>query len=480
MDSERAETYLRLLAEAELRQARTAHEPGEFVVSGPHAVRHGPALRRVAQALVAVGAIDEVLADAIVAGFDLAIMVRQPNPQGRRPALTVAMHSSAVRRQLGRLVKAGTYQVTAPPARAPAQQAQQAPQAPDRVVPIGMMIPLKDDNVRGELYLLAYSQTASGARYSATAVLRGAPPLHLPDLVRKLTVTDDQGNAYGLTFSGGRSDANWAGLLALQPAPPPGIGWLELTAPGGVVRRTGLEPPAHPPAITVTETGGSPGEHLLHLTAVQILSTAAAPGIPGRGARMFTGPMGIHLGPELGETVDALHAAGALSPLSPVPGQLVTLCESLDIRDHGIDALPVRDLPKQWLSMLAYAHRRKRDVTTPRRGCAAVAVALPQLDGVTISVLGLSADETGTVLHVHARGIPAHLDPHAAFLPVFWLRDDDNRWHTAHISDWATGDDDEITAQLRVVPPLTHGTSVDLIAGGRSEQVRTTLPLDWR
>jgi len=473
VDSERAETYLRLLAEAELRRAGALHGPGEFVVSGPHAMR----LRRVARALVAVRALDDAVADAILDGFDLAVAVRQPNPQGRRPAM-VALHSPAVRRRLARLAKSGSHQVTAPAppplARGPAYQ------APDRVVPVGMMIPLRDDNARGELYLLGYSQTASGARFTVIAVLRGAPPLHLPDLVRRLTASDDSGHAYRLSFSGGRSAVNWAGLLRLQPDPPPGIRWLELTAPGGVVRRINLEPPARPAAVTVAATTGSPGEHLLHLIAVQILASAAAPGIPGRGTRMFTGPMGIHLGSELGETIEALHAAGALSPLSPVPGQLATLCESLDIGGHGIAALPVRELPKQWLSVLAYAHRRKRDLTTPRQGCAAVAVALPELDGVTISILGLHADESGTMMHVHARGIPAHLDPDATFLPVFWLRDDANRWHTALIGDWTTGDDDEFTAQLRIVPPLTQGTSVDLIAGGRSAEVRTTLLLDWR
>ena len=72
MNRERAETYLRQLAEVELRRARTlpaASIPGR---------RNTARLALVAQALVAVGAVDVGTASEIQAGLELAVAVRQP------------------------------------------------------------------------------------------------------------------------------------------------------------------------------------------------------------------------------------------------------------------------------------------------------------------------------------------------------------------------------------------------------------------
>jgi hypothetical protein len=176
--------------------------------------------------------------------------------------------------------------------------------------------------------------------------------------------------------------------------------------------------------------------------------------------------------------VDALTAAGALSPLSRVPGQLATLCESLEVRDHGITATPAADLPKPWLSLLTHVNRRKRFIESQRAGYAGAAVTLPPLDGVTVSILGLHSDRDGTMLHVHASGLaPGELEP--ASLPVLWLRDESGRWHVASPNGWQR-QEREVTAQLRVLPPLTSGSSLDVFARGRSAEVRATLRLTWR
>lgn len=67
MDRGRAETHLRQLAEAELRR-----------VTAPGALSLGPAgpLPLVAQALIAVGAVDVGITDQIQAEFDLALAAR--------------------------------------------------------------------------------------------------------------------------------------------------------------------------------------------------------------------------------------------------------------------------------------------------------------------------------------------------------------------------------------------------------------------
>ena len=71
MNRERGETYLRVLAEAELRRA-TSQSWGNDQRAG-HAAR----LKRVAQVLAFVGALDEGTADQILDDFELALGARQ-------------------------------------------------------------------------------------------------------------------------------------------------------------------------------------------------------------------------------------------------------------------------------------------------------------------------------------------------------------------------------------------------------------------
>ena len=70
---DRAETHLRLVAEAELRRAR---EQDASVPVGGRVVR-------IAEALTAVGAIDAATADAIQDDFELALAGRQRKPPAR-------------------------------------------------------------------------------------------------------------------------------------------------------------------------------------------------------------------------------------------------------------------------------------------------------------------------------------------------------------------------------------------------------------
>jgi hypothetical protein len=482
VDSERAETHLRLVAEAELRRATPAVRAGALVLPDPG--QPIARVQRVAQALMTVGAVDTVTADAILADLELAVAVRQPGPQH----VAVGLRPPGMRRRVARLMQATSHHVTQGfigVARQPtSKQTPAANPSPDRVVPVGMMIPIRDDDVRGELYLLAFSQTASGARFSMHArmrseLARGWPPSS--QVVNNLAATDDQGTSYSLYFRGGGSANEWTGQLAFHPDPPPGIRWLDLAIPDGPARRIGLEPPVPGPAITVTEATRSAGDQLLHVLATRILASSAdiergyRRGVPFAGMR-FAGEVTAGLG----DVVEALLAAGALSPLSQVPGQLATLCESLDIRDHGIPAPAAPDLPKPWLSMLSHVHRRKPDAALAGAGCAGAAVALPGIDGVKISIIGLHADEDGTTLHVHATGVEPKPDPEASFLPVLWIRDDTGRWHTTRTNGWSTEHDGEATAQLLVVPSLTRSASIDIVAAGQSAEIRTTLPLQWR
>ena len=186
----------------------------------------------------------------------------------------------------------------------------------------------------------------------------------------------------------------------------------------------------------------------------------------------------------LGDIIAGLEAADVLSPLSPVPAQLAALCASLGIGGHGIAVAPADDLPEPWFSLLAHYQRRKPDTAPVRDGYAAVAAALPEIDGIRLALLGLHNSEGNTYLHALARGMtaedhprPLGVDPN--FPLSVWLRDSGGRWHAARPAGWHRAGH-ECAVRLRLVPPLTRPMPwIEVLAGGRSAEVRTKLPLRW-
>jgi hypothetical protein len=126
MNHGRAETHLRQLAEAELRRA-----------AGPGARGRGHAgrLSLVAQALIAVGAVDVGTADEIQAELDLALAARY-------------QAVDATPQQLARLIGVR-------PPRAVTETFTASRQTTWRVVPVGQVIRVRDGEIRGNLGLLA-------------------------------------------------------------------------------------------------------------------------------------------------------------------------------------------------------------------------------------------------------------------------------------------------------------------------------------
>ena len=439
MDRERAETHLRLLAEAELRRAMkmpVGSLPGRW---------HSARLALVAQALTAVGAVGAEVADEIQADVGLAV---------------------AARRRLG--------------ARGPGPgRIRPAPRrASWRAVPVGQVIKIRDGDVRREVLVAAYVQSAGGARFIVAEWPVGPVTF---------TAADDRGVSYQVSWHGEMAPRE----LLLRPDPPHQIRWLDLTtAAGEPATRIDLGPqnPAPAPDVTATPDAHSPGELLLDVIAARILTAVApfAQDNPGQPAadddlRAFVGD-----GP--GHIVAALHAAGLLPPDSPVPGQLAGLCARLGINGHGITAPPAGDLPEQWHSMLT----GRKPQPPPAPGIlAATVVELPEQDGATIAIAGLHHGERGTIMHLLATGVTLEGDwPYARGvrpLPVLWIRDSDGRWHATRLdglSPWGDNganpwtDTHMVTVWLKIIPPLDHGTAwIEISAAGRSAQVRATLPL---
>jgi hypothetical protein len=446
---------------------------------------------QVARALVTVHALDADVANAIRDEFALALALRQ------RTALRTAdvmRRTPMVRRMLasraqpgaggtGLVGRAGgaSWAVTAGAAAeagTAGTPAEAGETAAERVVPIGMMIPVTSEVARGEIYLLAYSHTGSAARITVVAHLRGESWTSIPEGVFSVDgpgATDNKGNSYQVNISGGgRDPGQWVGELTLEPEPPPDIRWLDIPVGDGDVYRIPLEPEHPLPEVEFTPQEHSPGERYLHGIAAQIFS-----GLPARMYKLrsqspeFRPVLADHLVDGLGDIVGALQSAGALSPLSQVPAQLATLCESLGINDHGIAAQPTLDLPAPWLSLLTRYHRRKPDTVLPASGIAGAAVLLPEIDGVRLAILGLHNGSDGSIIHVHATGPEADL-------PLLWIRDDSGRWHTTRLNHANRLSQDEMMNRLELFPPLPRTAWIEIVATGWSAQARTELRLEWR
>jgi hypothetical protein len=467
MDREGAETHLRLLAEAELRRAITRPAGSRLLDEG-----HSARLELVAQALHAAHAFDMDAANEIQAELAFALGARQPRlaPNAR------ANLASLMLRSFG----SGAGHHRPPPSR-----------APWRVVPVGEVIRTRVGDVRGELHLLAYLQTAVGARFTAVGWWRPGqvPERHSPPPgvlhADRFTAVDDQGTSYRFGVSLGSLRTEWSGELDLHPGPPREIRWLDLSpAPGEPATRIDLDSQhISPPDVTVTPATVSPGELLLTDIAVGFLALASPEQVPLHPSAARADPLS-QAADGLADIIAALQASTALSPSSRLPGQLASLCTRLGISGHGIAAPPIDDLPGPWLSLLEYC-RRGKPGRSPVPGWAVTAVELPEVDGARVTVLGLHNGEHGQFLHLLASGVtPEYTWSYGTIadrMPIVWLRDRGGRWHTARPRRSAQlRDSDDFLLWPRVVPPLAHGTpQVDVVAAGPSAEVRATVPLNW-
>jgi hypothetical protein len=327
-------------------------------------------------------------------------------------------------------------------------------------------MPIQD----GSMHVLSYARSGAGAAFIVVAHSPLTEPLD------GLTATDDTGTSYRLMFSGGGSSDEWTGELALYPDPPPGLRWLEITGPDTPPQRVGLQPE---PSRAATSVPASPGEYLLNASAAGLLVT-----LPHFSAQERRALATVHQEPSerasiIAEIEKGLVAVGALSPDSPMPGQLAALRAAVSAGDRGPAAAPGQELPEHWESVLA-SYQRPRQATAQPDSCAPIALTLPELDGVVASVLGLHNADDACTLFVHASGVaPWHLRGGTEPLPLIWLRDSDDRWHVTQ-SGGSTESDGELLMQLEVIPPLAKPDWVEVLVIGRSAEVRATIPLRWR
>ena len=475
MNRERGETYLRVLAEAELRRA-TSQSWGN-----DQRADHAARLKRVAQVLAFVGALDEGTADQILDDFELALGARQ-----RGQIASVAGWFTRRARRVSVPLAAAGRSVAARSGTGPAARRTYAP------VPLGQIVRVRGADVHGEVYLLSYARVASGPQFSVFARTRQPPGPWEPSgprLFDPFTAIDDRGTSYQVTIRDiGSPVLGWT--LMLHPDPPHDPQWLDLATGGGPAARIVLPAAAgetRPPAatgVTVSQAPPSPGEHLLGTIAARLL--AAVPPLPHDPWLYGTPPRprpqpGITGG--LGDVIAALLECGALPRLSPVPGQLATLCARLNVAGHGITTPPASDLPEPWLSVLTQYQNRETEAAPVHDGCAAAAAVLPELGGIQLTILGLHNCQDSSTLHMHASGPACHIiygpdEPYS--WPPVWICDSGGRWHATRTSG-QSGMNGEIALRLEIVPPLSSTTTwIDVRAIGQSAQARARLQLRWQ
>jgi hypothetical protein len=429
--SERAETYLRLLAETALRAADTDASMRVW---------------RAAGVLIEAGALPGTRAVEILADLSTAMRARARLEKFTPP---IGIH------------------------RIPGLM----PQRPDHDGKRWRVIPAdpRPDPGTGLMALVL-----TDGQVLAPATLQFPPSAGLPELQvppwAKLTATDDRGTPYRLTFANGTwAGSTWTGTIMLRPAPPDDARLLMISNENGHVFRARIPAPDEDtmPAAAVSPVPESPGERLLARRAEAMLATLPSGGPAGPGKDRDASQT------ELAELIETLERAGLLSPLSPVPRQLAGLGQLLGLTATG----PVSEVPARWLNVVAYYGRRKK-LTRPAWGTAAIGVALPGVDSARFAVAGLRAGPSGSFLHAVGRGLrsmPRHpLAKRAQDMGFsWWVQDDAGTWHLGAVEEASPADAD-LVLRFALLPPLGHATaSLTIEVTGMSHQVTASLPVRW-
>jgi len=468
---ERAETYLRLRAEGELRRAGDQlrgldaaagtdvwSDPG----MSPFATAEGAHWKviRAGRILVAAGALDRECLDRVAGELYAAIKVRS----------RLLLNWDRRRRMLHRTI------FTLPGPQPPSGPAGRAP----RVTPISRAFEVASDRAPSALHLMSLVRTGTEALITVVMRMRwppdgsslelevtGAGPHHLP--YGQLWAVDDQGTRYTVRFEGGQGGAvTWRGLARLSPVPPRTARRLDLVGDGTLLIELPLRPPparGRRPSPLPEPVAISPAERLLMLEAERILATGDA-----------RGPV---QGPDPGEIITVLLQTGTIAADSPLPGQLAALCQRLGAAGHGITVPPAGQIPAHWASIIAH-----RDAPVPAEGpelFAPFAATLPEVDGARFALAGLSTAAGESHLHVVSRGMPRLADRFAYnWTPGFswWLTDGTGNWHVALPGEPWTFPDGTQAFRLRLTPPLAAvPDTAEVVITGPATRVRVAIPV---
>jgi hypothetical protein len=454
VDPVRAETYLRTLAESELRRraSLSRHDPSQARI------------RLAATALLAAGGIDAETAQRVLADLEDAVAPRSGRPRGV-PGISSRYWLPQLRSQL----TAGSL----------------GPGVQLSAVPAGATLPLspEHDGWRGEFRLLALVTADGHAALTVAArwAARGARPAsrrpsHAP--FDPVAAVDDQGRSYQASLSDrGLEDGRewWDGTVVLAPAPPPGTRWLEIgPQAGGPRARIDLAASPTPAEVAADPVpSASAAGRLLDCAAEALLSAGRSAVMTGVSSRVA-------------QVVQALTEGGAVPADEPALARLAALAAALGL-DLGVPGPVHGSMPDAWASILA-----ARGACDGPQGVAPFAVILPELEGARFALAGLRSWPHGATLHVLALGwqpfgwgwlaFDGRVDDSPPDPCVSWqVRDSTGRWHMVEQMNWGSAGAGAAQIQAQLTPPMhPAAASLEVIITGVSSRVRATVPLHWQ
>ena len=481
-DPGRAETYLRLVAEAELRQRP--------VISGP-----GPHPHRVwltAATLAAAGVIHPDVAGQVVSEFEISAGLRSGNVQ---PVIT-SLHRLHRPHRVGQH-GAGQHPVSqhpvsqhgASPGGGSLQRGSLGSGGPEvpTAVPVGATLPLpaEREGWYGEFRLLSLARTeaqaalAVAARWAGqTRRAAGPRPRHVP--YHQVGAVDDRGISYraslwDMGIEGGRDW--WDCHLALDPAPAPGTRWLEI-GPGAQGQQVRIDLAAPPGAVQVmTEPVPlvSTAARLLDQVGDDLLGLEASePQASGQ------------LEARIAQIIQDLIGSGALraddppccgSPawagVSASTWASAARSRRARCRPHGSACSPTPT------PMTDPTRSRRSRPTCPRS--AGAGSPWPDCDPPAAArhCTSWRPDWQPQIQGWLVHGASPEGEP--LDLSLSWrARDSTGRWHLVSGMSWGMATQARGMIMMYLTPPLhPEATSLDVILSGPGCRIQATVPLDW-
>jgi hypothetical protein len=182
--------------------------------------------------------------------------------------------------------------------------------------------------------------------------------------------------------------------------------------------------------------------------------------------------------PDIAMAVSGLLAAGVAQASSPALGRFAAVARRLGLDLPGpLAGIRPGTVPADWLGMMA-----RRDSADGPAGVTPLAAALPDLDGISCVIADLQSEPECATLQVHARGWPEprHSRTFAAE-PLRWTaRDDVGGCYVAYEGGGSFGGG-RADLELRLQPAISpRARALEIVVTGRTSEVSVTVPLQWR
>lgn len=413
-DGIRAEMHLRLLAEQNLLDGGGHHPFGGPVLSA-------------AEALVAVGAVEQQLAEAIVRDFDLACYLRS---RGGRPFFR--SNAGAV----------------APPVDLPSR----------RVSACRSQIEVSGWRVQVRYAVLGDDMTMLGVHATQLSpTVAGPPGLQVP-------LADDRGRTTTADFSGGGGPAGFEGVLTARVPLARDTAWIRMGSHR--IELVAGDPPR--PPVRIEEL--PPADPALAYLWGRLATS-----------RRHTGPDGADLEAAIG----ALVHVGMLDPDSPDIPHLhdvsQTLLHPARMMGRGLawSRPSSSTLPEPWASLAATL---RRPPPQGPAGLVAVGSVTPPIDGAVIVMVEavISHPDHFEIRVATSPGVSVHPgmslgEPSLAW----WARSDRGGVYLGTTGNWGGGPQHS-QGTLMFWPALDPGCrQLELMPTGRRERAVIPIPLAW-